>query len=703
MPADALISYRELHTDQKGHTMSTERATATRRSRRLRPLAIMAALLLVLSACTGDDDTTNAASTTTEPEATTAAPETTEAPATIVVESADEEPAEEEMFDPGPCAFQTPEDVDVECGWVTVPQNWDDDADPDTIRLHVATFSSEATPADATPVVYLEGGPGGDSLGLISFTFGDLFGPILDQHPLVIFTQRGSALSEIDLECEEVTDVELNAFSEAPDPDSTEGMEALQACAQRLQDEGADLTSYNSVASAHDADAVRAALGHDEWNVLGISYGTRLGQELARQHPEEIRALILDSVQPTDPQFGSLAAVPTTFERSLNELFAGCAADADCAAANPNLEERFRALVAQVDAEPIELVASDQLTGETYDVVVDDTRLLGSVFQSLYSAEAFSALPEMVEQLEAGDTSTLAVLVGLEITNAPFFSNGMYAAVMCHDYLNSLTPEGAFDAGLTGDPLFDGQFAGETLEELNQLCEIFPTGSADAAVAEPVQSDVPTLLMSGNFDPITPPSFAEAIEPGFSNSQVAVLPSVGHGAVGDECGMTIALDFFADPSSPADQSCIADIGAPNWIPASLEGTVFTAFEEPDLQIQGVHPEGWLDQGFGITVRHDANIAHQTVLIQQAANIPPEQFVGLLSSQFGAEPVELDSVEFNGREWQTWELDGDAGYFRFHTHMDDQLTYLVGFQASPGDIDDLVAHLLPTVLTEIGSI
>ena len=666
-------------------------------------LGLLAVLALFTAACSSD--TTTAAPTTTEAEpaeTTTAAPTTTVAEAEEEPAATTEAPAEGIALESAACAFQPPDAVDVECGWVTVPQNWDDPSDPDTIRLHVATFTNDQTPADAVPVVYLEGGPGGDALGLIAFTFADLFGPIADNHPVIVFTQRGSALTEVDLECEEVIDAELQILESAPDADAEEALTvaAMSECAERLQAEGADLGSYHSVASANDADAIRAALGHDQWNVLGISYGTRLGQELVRHHPDGIRALILDSVQPTDPNLGSLAALPRTFQGSLDELFAGCEASTECNTANPNLKDRLSAVLDDLAVTPIEVAAADQLTGEEYTAIVDDERMLGLVFNALYSPETFSALPEMVAQLEAGETGIVEALLGLQITNSAFISNGMYAAVMCHDFLAELTPSSAWDAGLVDEPLFEDRFGGLEEGDVDAMCGAFPTGSADASIIEPVESDVPTLIMAGRYDPITPPSFAEAIAPGFSNGQTAILPHVGHGVVGDDCGMDIALAFLAAPDAATDMSCIDSVEEPVWVPASLAGTEFVAFEDAQLGVAGVQPEGWVEQGFGVTVRDDANLAHQVALIQQGAPVGQQQLIGLLAGQLG-EPIETGTLDdANGRTWTQWSIDDGPTSAELFTLDEGGFTLLLLVQAPPADLADAVEHLVPTALTEL---
>lgn len=681
--------------------------------RLVRIIAALAALALFAAACSGSQPASE--STTSDPTSSEAETETADEPVETSEPEAEPEPEPDETepaespapesaeFEPGSCEFTVPQDVSADCGWVTVPQHWDDATDPDTMRLHVATFSGPDTPADATPVVYLEGGPGGDVFGLIGLTLQSRFGAMLNEHPIVMFTQRGSALSEIDLECEEIVDHGLEVLERAPeDGDVDMQLAVLQECADRLVGEGADLEAYHTVASANDVNAIREALGYDEWNVLGISYGTRLGQELVRNHPDGVRALILDSIQPTDPNLGSLAALPTTFGGALDQLFVGCEANAECAAANPNLEERFRALIETANAEPFELVASDQLTGESYDAVVDGSRLLGAVFQALYSPESFAAIPEMVGQLENGNTETLAVLTGLGITNGPFISHGMYTSVMCHDFLAELTPDSAWGAGETGDPLVDG-FGDTFEEEATQFCDVFQTGSADASIIEPVTSDVPTLMLAGAYDPITPPSFATAIEPGFSNGQLAVLPHAGHGVVGDECGMAIALDFFADPTSDVDRSCIEGSSEPAWTPESLEGIGFEPFDVPFLGIEGVVPEGWTIQGPGTSVRTNTNLAHQTALIQQGGPVGVDQFLGLLAAQLGGEPVPAGTFVAGDRSFDVFDINADVGDVRIYAIDDGGFTLFAGVFARMVELPELEAHVMPTVLENLKQI
>ena len=337
------------------------------------------------------------------------------------------------------CEFDEPMDVTTTCGWLEVPERWDDPSDGDTVRLHVGIFSAGAT--DLEPTVYLEGGPGGDALANIGQSFGVFFAPLTLDRDLVVIGQRGTGSAEPHLQCDNVLELELDLL------DDTSGLEAqielAQAayaeCAEGFHDQGIDPSAFNSVQNAHDVEALRLALGHNQWNVLGISYGTRLAQTLMRLHPGGIRSVILDSVLTTerDPSIDQ----PVTAKRSFEVLFEGCANSATCASEFGNLEARYFSLVDELDSDPLSFEVSDLLTAETYPAVLDGLGLMEQTFGALYSKSAFSALPELIEQLESGDTSGIAALVSQSVSSAQFVATGMFWSVECNEEVPFITPE----------------------------------------------------------------------------------------------------------------------------------------------------------------------------------------------------------------------------------------------------------------------
>ena len=164
--------------------------------------------------------------------------------------------------------------------------------------------------------------------------------------------------------------------------------------------------------------------------------------------------------------------------------------------------------------------------------------------------------------------------------------------------------------------------------------------------------------------------------------------------------MEIALAFMASPLTEADTSCIEASVEPRWVPASLEGIGFEPFAESQPGITGVFPQGWEQQGFGISVRNDTNLAHQAALIQQAGPIPPTQFLGLLSSQLGGEPQEAGTLDVATRTWTVYNLAADAGTARVYLHDEDGFTLLVALIAPMSDLDDIEQNIIASVLENL---
>ncbi len=234
-------------------------------------------------------------------------------------------------FQEGDCPF--PALDGVTCGYLTVPE---DRAQPDgnTVELAVAIIAARSANPDPIPVIYLEGGPG-DAPLIDTDTF--LTYPVVEDHTLILFDQRGTGFSQPSLNCPE-----LEGDSSSDDP--------VQACHDRLQSEGVNLQMYNSAASAADVNDLAAALGYDKVNLWGISYGTKLGLTVLRDYPEIVQSAVLDSVYA--PEVDDLQIQSSGVTGSLNELFSRCAADAACSDAYPNLESDFYAMLDAARRQP---------------------------------------------------------------------------------------------------------------------------------------------------------------------------------------------------------------------------------------------------------------------------------------------------------------------------------------------------------------
>ncbi|MFV2039391.1 MAG: alpha/beta fold hydrolase [Acidimicrobiales bacterium] len=597
------------------------------------------------------------------------------------------------------CEFSEPADVSTRCGWLDVPERWDDPDSANTIRLHVGIFS--AGPTDTEPVVYLEGGPGGDALANIDQGFSTLFGELVNSHDIVIIGQRGTGSADPHLRCDNVIEISRDLLDDTTSPaDQLARYEAgYVECAQEFADQGIDTAAYNSVQNAHDVEALRLALGFEKWNVLGISYGTRLGQTLMRLHPDGIRAVILDSVVPTerDPSVDN----PVTAQRAFETLWAGCASSSECAGEFGDLETRFFALVDELDQRPLEFEVSDLIEGETYPAIVDGTVLMDQAFSALYSKSAFAAVPELVAQLEVGDTAGIEARVSQSVTSEPFIADGMFWSVECNEEVPFITDE-SVEQGMTGDPRYDRFRPEESADFLTGVCGAFDSGAAAPVENELVSSMLPVLVMGGSYDPITPPADGLAILEGLPNGFFFEYANTGHAAMADPCAQAMAVDFFANPASAPDAACIGAIEEPDWTSEPFAGIDFEPFsyDVGVFSASGLAPVGWDDLGEGAFANTE-NLLHTSIVLQQGfTNIPADVLLSNVGAFLDTELIQLDDLAAGGRTWSRREGSVPGSILDIFVTMDGNDTFFVLFQNSPADRDAAMAVLLDPILSAI---
>ncbi len=493
------------------------------------------------------------------------------------------------------CPFVPPADTSPRCGTVSVPVDWA--TGEGAIDLMVAVFPSVVDDPAPDPVVYLEGGPGGHALETARFVGADLIEPLLERGDVIVFDQRGAGLSEPELNCDEITELSRE-LEDAPGLSDDEVDErffaSLRDCRDRLDGTGVDLAAFNSLNNARDVEAIRVALGYEQWNLLGISYGTRLALEVMRQHPDGVRSVVIDSVFP--PQVDSTAENPGTFLASFDAVVEACAAESACAAQGP-LDQRLIDVVRRYEDEPVQVEVTDFLAGTTDEVFVEGETLVGVLQQALYSPFWFTDLPELVTDLENGEVDSIEAFLSQQRTNEPFFTDGMFYAIECNEEIAFADPD-IVRAALPPDPfgLQDGyDYASNNGLNAFGTCEAFGSAEPPPAANEAVVSDLPTLVMAGRFDPVTPVSWAERAAETLSNSHLVVAPHDSHGVSPGPCGMSIVRAFLDDPGGEPDGSCYEDetfsfLGAPP--PTELEPF---SYESQGGILSGLRPSGW-EQG-----------------------------------------------------------------------------------------------------------
>jgi len=560
-------------------------------------------------------------------------------------------------FESAPCLFEVPAGQTVECGYLTVPE---DRSQPDgpTIRLYVAIFKSQSANPAPDPIVYLAGGPGSKAIESVSLTFNERFAPFLADRDLIVFDQRGTGYSEPALDCPEVIDLayEILPLDLSPEESTALSNEAICGCRDRLVSEGVNLAVYNSAESAADLNDLRLALGYEEWNLYGISYGTRLALTAMRDYPEGIRSVILDSTYPL--QANLYVELPANLVRAFDVFFNGCAADPACSQAYPDLESVFWELVDQLNTSPVTFPVTQPLSGETYDVLMDGDGLIGFLFESLYSTEIIPFLPKVIYDARDGIYDIMARIEGSFLADMEFLSRGMYYSVQFSEELSFSTPE-ELAAACDAYPELQDYFYDlcNTDEGFYAISQAWGGGEADPVENEPVISDIPTLVLAGEYDPVTPPAWGQTVAGDLINGYYLKFPGVGHGASvsGEECPLDIALAFLDDPAAPLVSTCIASMSGPDFFTPETELNL-VPFTSNVFGISGVVPENWEEVSPGVYTR---SLWGLVVVLQQAApNIGANNLLQLLTDSLGLDevPKKAGSRKSDKLNWSLYELE-----------------------------------------------
>lgn len=577
--------------------------------------------------------------------------------ATAMPTLAQETPNDIGIFRPKSCFYPiggAVEGVDIECGYVTVPERHANPAGS-VIELAVAVIKSTNADPAPDPVVIEAGGPGFPSL--ISIPSALNMAAIRAERDIVLVEQRGIGDSLPSLHCEAGAQFAQEMFGQNPPDDELITLEqaVLSECYQQWIDQDIDLSAYNSLENAADFPLVMDALGYEQFNFYGVSYSSALGQHLLRDHGDRLRSVVLDSVVPLEVSF--MATYGPTIERAFSKLFAACAADTTCNANFPDLEARFYALVDDYNAEPVMFTFENPyVPGTTIEAPVSGDFIILALYQQLYNFGALDTLPASLDALITGtDTYFIEQYVAPQRVGALLAISGMSNSVICSEFDVSA-------ADVQNDNLDHPQImaAMDTYLSYQDACAVWPVDSLPDSAFQPVTSDVPVLLLSGDFDPITPPSGAELVAQYLTHHYAYTFPGVGHSVFSNSaCARSVMEQFLTEPTQEPDASCIDDLTVTFATSLGFGELTLETVTVPEFDIESVVPQGWEAIDVGVYAASGYTtllvIAEDSSLAQTRANL----------SRFDDEPVDILNV--NEREWtiHTVQFGGTyEGYLAF---------------------------------------
>ncbi len=440
--------------------------------------------------------------------------------------------------------------------------------DAHRISVHVVVLGNFIQRSDPDPLVVITGGPGQagtDMVGSMSAA--------LEQRrnrSVILIDQRGTGYSNPRLDCpdSEVTELDDYSFND-PSFDPQHALtERMAACRDRLVAQGIDLAAFDSRNAALDLKAIRRGLGLRQWNLLGTSYGARVVLDAMRIDPQGVRAVVLNSPMALVNGLSPTHALGRV--RGFEQMFAHCAAQEQCAAVLPNLRRDLEFLADHLAQEPLRLFLRDRERGRLTGRDVYWSDLVAALDMHLaFSPSAVSVaryIHELAQvakgRLNLNEDEVLRIFQPDLADVEQELAIGMHLSVRCREDYPGLDPQWV-QAALAKHPFYFPDH--DLYDAYRGICPIWDVGEAEEDFGAPVQSAIPTLILAGDSDTLTPLGWAEDIAAELDKAQLVVFEGMGHDIFASTpCARVITANFLDQPFAALDTIC-AENAAPLFV------------------------------------------------------------------------------------------------------------------------------------------
>ena len=447
------------------------------------------------------------------------------------------------------CWFDADWTVTITCGELQTPEQF---------RLAVVILHNDAEQRRSDPIVYLQGGPGASARlhtdGIKSWLNWMRYSNT--KRDLILIDTRGTGRSKPALVCAEYNQLnqQLLRRNVSLVEELAQGYDVAAQCfASSVQaNSSLDYRNFSTQKSAQDVRALMAQLDYQTWNILGVSYGTRLALEIALQEQQtpqavKLKSMVLDSVYPAG--FGGVQTWPQVLDEGMQQFFNGCSAQQECikklnpsSAANVvSLEQHFVQALRHLQTNPMPLTIKRWDGEAPVNFVVNDHRFLSAAFAAVYNPSDWPAIIDAINAVGSQRSDLLEPLVEPFINNSMTsdFNSLTFTAVDCAD--NPVLSEAEYKAALAKYPLLQEY----TRDQWRyQLCHRLPSDSPLVRAAP----QLPTLILAGALDPITPVSWAQSVNKQWPHSQLRVREKIAHSVLGSDVCLLEHLDeFFNQP------------------------------------------------------------------------------------------------------------------------------------------------------------
>lgn len=440
-----------------------------------------------------------------------------------------------------PCGLDSPfsaDSLEAQCARFEVPE---DRSRPDgrKLALNLAWLPpKQEGDAEPDPVFFLAGGPGQAAVETYP-TLDAAFAEVRKHRGIVLVDQRGTGKSNV-LSC---------VFDDEDESNAAAAHAMASACLKTLSAK-ADVTRYTTSDAVADLDAVRAAIGAAQINLVGVSYGTRVAQQYAMRHPQHTRSIVLDSVVPNTLLLGNIFA--RNLDDALALQFALCSKAQACKGKLGDPRAELDTLLARLRAAPVQVRYRDASSGEMLEDTLTADTVAGLVRMYAYMPAAGALLPKLIHEANQGryeNLMALAKMMSSDLKDA--MAMGMQLSVICSEDGDGVVARPEDADTVLGNALSDGMAA---------MCKVWPKGKVPADFHAALATKVPALVLEGEFDPVTPPRYGAEVVRSLPNGRLLVLRGQGHNVIGAGCMPKLFTQFIEKADAKAlDAKCLDDL------------------------------------------------------------------------------------------------------------------------------------------------
>ena len=430
--------------------------------------------------------------------------------------------------------------VDAQCSSLEVPENR---AEPGgrKVKLAIAWVPARGE-AEPDPMFMIAGGPGQSALDSYP-TIAGAFAEVNRKRDILLVDQRGTGGSNR-LVCKDAEG--KSSFTEGEDFGLATARDFAARCAATLS-KTADLRFYSTSDAIQDLDDVRKAIGAERINLMGISYGTRVAQQYARRYPAHTRTVTIDGIVPNSLVLGNEHA--RNLESSLDMQFARCRQTPACVDGLGDPRQRLNALMARLASEPPTVAYRDAITGEARQEKLTPGHIAGLARMFAYAPQVAGLLPlELNEAAQGRYEPLMALSQLLANTLGEQIMHGMQLSVICTEDAGELAVDDADRGSLIGVDL---------ITTMQAQCAVWPKGARPADFRAPLTGEVPVLVLSGEFDPVTPPRYGEQVVKSLPKGRHLVVRGQGHNVLPVGCMPKLFATFVETADARAlDTTCL---------------------------------------------------------------------------------------------------------------------------------------------------